>query len=241
MSARWLDWLFPPQARCMGCGSVRLPQAGPPLCPACRELAAKAALPKPFCAWCGYPAQGRPCLQCAAPQSQRLDWLTAPFAYRPPISSMIRRLKYGGWGQAVPFLAREMAGAWEACGQPPPELCAFVPMTSRRRGQRGGNHAELLCRELCRITGWPAAPVLTRVREGKHQAGLDRAQRRANVRKAFAASAQVKGRRVLIVDDVVTTCATMGDCARALRAAGAVWVGAAAAAVELKTVREKER
>lgn len=118
--------------------------------------------------------------------------------------------------------------AW--CSLEPPDCVVPVPLHRRRIAQRGFNPAVTLARELARTRGVPlAATALRRVRDTESQTGLGRAERRANVRAAFRARPGLPA-RVWLVDDVVTTGATLEECARALRRAGARQVVALCAA-----------
>jgi ComF family protein len=113
-----------------------------------------------------------------------------------------------------------------------------VPLHRRRVVQRGFNPAVMLARDLSRALGIPfAATALSRLRDTESQTGLGRAARRANVRGAFEARARVPA-HVWLVDDVVTTGATLEECAQALRRAGARHVVALCAA---RTVRLAQR
>ena len=112
-----------------------------------------------------------------------------------------------------------------------------VPLHAARLRRRGFNPAAALARDLARASAAPLAFALARVRDTPSQTGLGRAGRRANVRGAFRVSApsvfrasRICARCVWLVDDVVTTGATLEECARALRAAGAVRVVALCAA-----------
>lgn len=100
-----------------------------------------------------------------------------------------------------------------------------VPLHWRRRWQRGFNQSALLAAAIGRRYGIPVRTALRRVRATPTQAGLTNARRRSNVAGAFRArKAQVAGRRILLVDDVMTTGATAGACAVALKSAGARYV-----------------
>jgi ComF family protein len=114
------------------------------------------------------------------------------------------------------------------------DLVTAVPLYRWRFYPRGYNQAALLARQLRRHgLRAPLRRVLVRVRDTRPQVGLSRAARLANVRGAFRVRRpdDVRGRRVLLVDDVMTTGATAGACARALKAAGAKGVTVAVAAV----------
>jgi ComF family protein len=108
-----------------------------------------------------------------------------------------------------------------------------APLHWRRRWDRGFNQAELLARQVSRLTGIPLDRRLLRTRPTPPQAGLTAAERRTNVRGAFAAAgdkAAIRGKKLIVVDDVMTTGATLEACARALKRAGAADVAALALA-----------
>ena len=103
------------------------------------------------------------------------------------------------------------------------DLIVPMPLHWRKRWQRGFNQSELLAHEIGRRAGIPVKNALQRVRFTATQAGLTNAKRRLNVSGAFRAGRRswLEGKRVLLVDDVVTTGATAASCARAIKLAGA--------------------
>ena len=210
---RTLDLVFPP--RCAGCGSF-----GAFLCPAC--LAATPRAQPPRCAVCWMPGDGGVCRRCVdAPfafQSAR-----CPFVYAGAAREAVHALKYQGVSAIAEVMAGEMAeclGRW-----PPGEVGALVPvpLAGARRRSRGYNQSEALAGGLSRRSGLPLVRgLLVRRNAAPPQAGAaDEAARRANVADAFAVRRQgeVDG-SILLVDDVMTSGATLDACARALRAAG---------------------
>jgi ComF family protein len=110
------------------------------------------------------------------------------------------------------------------------DLIVPMPLHWRKRFSRGYNQSELLAREIARRWGLPVRKIVRRVKPTAPQAGLTNSKRRLNMRGAFATSADLQGMRVLLVDDVLTTGATAGACARVLKRAGASHVTVATVA-----------
>ncbi len=105
-----------------------------------------------------------------------------------------------------------------------------MPLHWKKRWSRGYNQSELLAKEIARRWGLPVSKMVRRTKATAPQAGLSNSKRRLNVRGAFAARKSVKGLRVLLIDDVLTTGATASACARVLKRAGASHVAVAAVA-----------
>jgi ComF family protein len=147
----------------------------------------------------------------------------------PPLSTLIHGFKYRHLVRHIRFLCaylrfrpdlREWASTFD--------ILIPVPIHATRKRERGYNQAEKIAREAARYLGLPvAAEALVRVRSTGTQTKLNREERGRNLEKAFACRKPeaVKGKRILIVDDVYTTGATTGRCAELLRAAGAADVG----------------
>ena len=152
--------------------------------------------------------------------------MRAALRYQEPTSSLIHRFKYEGCFALAEPLARCLSAAWPAWVQPP-DLIIPIPLHPRRKRRRGYNQSELLAAPLARDLGLPMNPRgLRRVRHTAPQVGLGPEERHDNVRGAFAADDSFTGRRVLLIDDVLTTGATMRAAAEALLAAGAASVSA---------------
>ncbi len=109
------------------------------------------------------------------------------------------------------------------------DIVTSVPIVNRRRRQRGYNQAELIARHVARGLTLPYRRLLVRVRTTQ-QIGKSREERLVHVGGAFVAKGNVVGQRILICDDVITTSATLNECARVLCDAGAASVWGAAAA-----------
>lgn len=144
----------------------------------------------------------------------------APYSYQPPVRSAVLRFKH----HARPQLARQFAAALAplACHLSwKPPCFVPVPLHPLRLVERGFNQSALLARALATHTRGMAQPrLLRRVRAVPTQSRLNRQQRQRNVGDAFAVMQRPIARRVLLVDDVVTTGATANSCIEALRSAG---------------------
>lgn len=222
-----LDLLLPPQ--CLSCRQV---VAAPgTLCGAC--FAKVRFLSTPCCAACGAPFEFDPggadalCGNCIR-ERPSYDRARAVFRYDDSSRSLILAFKHGDRIDAAPAYARWLARAGDALIADA-DLIAPVPLHWTRLFHRRYNQSALLANALARLAERPAAPdLLRRRRRTPSQGGLGRAERVRNVRGAFAvragSRAPVAGKRILLVDDVLTTGATVEACASALLKAGALAV-----------------
>ncbi len=202
-----LDLLFPP--KCPFCQRL-LHDPRAPLCPNCQ-----ASLP-----WLTGRAGER-----------RVDFTQgcwSPLAYQAQVREAVQRYKFA----PAPAYGRPFGLLMAQCVQDRPEMAAdlvtWAPLSRKRRRERGYDQGELLARAMAKRLGLPAVPTLVKARHTQPQSGLDSAEaRRANALGAYALlpGADVAGRHVLLADDVVTSGATLSECARTLLEAGAaeVW------------------
>lgn len=203
-----LDLLFP--AKCPFCGRV---QDGPGVCPACMET-----LP-----WTDEDHSLRELkggLLCAAPL-----W------YKDTVRESIRRFKFhNAVGAAVPLggliaqaAAERFSGGFDTV--------TWVPVSSKRLRKRGYDQSRLLAENACKLWGVKPECLLRKIRDNPAQSGLDSAAARwENTQGVYEAAGCASGKRVLLIDDVCSSGATLFSCSAALRAAGAAEIVCAAAA-----------
>lgn len=150
-------------------------------------------------------------------------------------ASAIKRMKFGGTSVAARPLGAALAERVARLRQPPFDLVCAVPMTARAIRERGYNQAELLAKHAAGELGLPYCGALTKIRETAEQHKLTGSDRKENVKGAFAADPNaVAGKRVLLIDDVVTTGATLSECTVTLCNAGAAAVFCATVASAVK-------
>lgn len=224
--ARWLvDVVYPPI--CAGCG-----RRGVWICERC--LARHGPIAGPLCDGCGMPTT-LPCMCRAMPLE--IDRFRAAFLYDDWVETAIHRFKYGDESARGRSLAMAMLPALQSFGS----LDALVPVSlhPRRLHERGYDQALILAAELADLSGVPLVEGLERTRHTSPQVGQGHAGRRENVRDAFALRrdhALRPGCRVALIDDVRTTGATLGECAKALLPLRPGFVGALTAATAIRGV-----
>jgi ComF family protein len=224
-----LDLVFP--ALCPVCEARLGPGRHDPLCAGCWDAVERLA--PPWCARCGRPAGGIDvtlgspwvCQGCVlAPPAY--DYARAAGVYAGPLRDAIVALKFGRRRTIVRPLGDLLIAQCVAMLPGLPDALVPVPLARARERDRGFNQARLVAERLALAVGAPVrAGWLARARNTVPQTDLSAVERRANVRGAFVAGSAVAGRHILLVDDVLTTGATVEECVRVLRAAGAARVG----------------
>jgi ComF family protein len=221
-----LDAVLP--ARCLGCGALVDRQGS--LCPSC--WSGIDFLGAPLCACCGMPfeqnvGEGALCGGCIG-RPPKFARARAVFRYDDSSRRLVLGFKHGDRLHGAPAYGKWMARAGAAL-LADASMIAPVPLHWTRLFRRRYNQSALLAAVLARESGVPLVPdLLIRRRRTPPQGRLSAVERRRNMRGAFALNKRfakrVGGRRVLLVDDVFTTGATVGACARVLLAAGAAGV-----------------
>ena len=216
--------LFPP--RCQACGTLQDSQ----ICETCRsEIEVVRA---PMCRCCGVPLDplaAGPSLCADCRSGRKFSGARSVGLHAGPLRQAIIRYKYHGrrrlagvFGEMLADLAR--ADGHDALPLPTASAVLPVPLHPARRRWRGFDQAELLCAPVAEALGIPVlTDALERVRDTTPQTSMRGKQRHENVRGAFEARKThlLKGRSFILVDDVFTTGATISECARMLRKAGA--------------------
>ena len=206
-----VDAVFPP--RCVSCRAF-----GRFVCGGCLARMVRAEHPR--CDVCWQPSAESPCQNCRRRQ-QAFTAVRSVYAFGGPARDLIHALKYSGLSAVAPLIGEEMAGLLLRWG-PGVSAIVPVPMGGSRERRRGYNQSALLAREIGRYTGIPVAGRALVRRAGPSQVEQpDEAARRANAKDAFAAGREPVSGGVLLVDDTMTTGATLDACARVLKSAGA--------------------
>jgi ComF family protein len=211
------DFFFP--QFCIGCG-----REGEVICPAC--IAKLPRLSPPFCSRCGLPQTGgKPCRDCAGLELA-IDGIRSPLIFQKLAREAVHQFKY----QNIRVMATSLAAVLhDYLTENPIDADMFipVPLHPRRLRERGYNQSLLLAHQLGRLCGTSVrSDILKRSVNTPPQARtVSSIERHHNMREAFTSlDGKVKGKRVLLIDDVSTSGATLDACASALKQAGALCV-----------------
>jgi len=227
-AARWGQELRHALApACVVCGITRAALRQDPLCAGCRADYFDPAVCRcpvcanPLAAPRGAPGAPSPCGRCLA-QPPHFDGTRVLGHHALPLDAMVGALKFHARldiGRALGVLPAQRAAGLAA------DAIVPLPLARERLRERGFNQAEEIARALGRELGLPVLPrVLMRRRRTPAQHSLPLSQRRTNVRGAFAACARLDAMRLLLVDDVLTTGATLDKAGACCKAAGALWI-----------------
>ncbi len=222
------DKLFPANFTCDICGRETFDDTN--LCPACRATVTyNDGLSCPVCG--RKTATEGVCLECKK-YSPSYDRAVSALVYADGGAALITKFKRGG-AYLKDALAELMI---VKCVQLDADCVTYIPMTARAERARGYNQAKLLAKEIAAMLGLPLLPLMKKIKDTPEQKQLTRRQRAENLKGCFSAKkAEVAGRSILVVDDVMTTGATAEAAASLLKRKGAAAVFVAtAASVEYK-------
>lgn len=182
-------------------------------------------MPAARCPQCALPSTGgEVCGRCLR-HPPAFDQTEAVYAYAFPLDTLVQQCKYRGGLELTALFAQALAG--QIRGRDSADLIVPMPLHPGRLGERGFNQAAEIARRLAEQLQLPwQASACTRVRDTPPQAGLDLKDRRRNLRNAFRCDANLADRRVALVDDVMTSGASLNELARTVKKAGAISVTA---------------
>jgi ComF family protein len=206
------DLLYPPVCACCG-------KAGARFCETCASQVMPIA--SPICETCGAPVRpGESCMECAE-HPPKFDKLRSWAAFSGPLREALHSLKYKsnlGLGEffAEPLVRILKTEAWDF------DAIIPIPLSKNHLRQRGYNQAQIIAKPISLLMGKILLEnAVVRIKETTSQVALSPQERYSNLRDAFLVNpAKLKARRVLVVDDVATTGATLNSCSEALKAAG---------------------
>ena len=228
MKAAVLDMLF--SRACEGCGAPMEEESGA-LCWDCRAQVNVVGFP--FCERCGDPIAGEASgpFECAGcrKMAPAFDWARSAVRYEGVAKACLRRFKYHAGIWLMEDLVDWLLALWKTCPQEvrAADFATCVPLYPKRERERGFNQSALLAKGLSRRIGIPfRGRLLWRLMPTATQTRLTAAQRLHNVKGVFSVPwpRRAEGARIVLVDDVMTTGATVNECARTLKAAGAASV-----------------
>jgi len=197
-----VNFFYPP--KCFGCGTLLALNSEEPVCAVCLAEIKRSGSGV-------FDAAG-----CRVVYSAK---------YENAAKNMIAEMKFRGGRRAAKFFALLMTDAFVSwSGGFVPDVITFVPLHRKRENERGFNQSEIISRNVSKILELPFRPMLRRIINTPSQREFDIVGRKKNVKDAFKfidSAIKINGKKVLLVDDVATTGATLTECAKTLSSAGA--------------------
>lgn len=230
-----LNIILPP--RCLLCGKILSGENG--LCEDC--FSKIKFISKPYCQSCGCPlpskTKAKTCATCVSDNKNPFRMQRARVYYDENSKPLLINFKFLDRTENAPFLARWLLAAGHDIWEQGVDILIPVPLHKTRLRHRKYNQAALLCKELSKLTGVPVDYTsLKRHKNTKPQVECSGSRRRNNVKNAFTvvSADKIKDKRVVIIDDIYTTGATLKECGFVLKTAGAKSVDALTVARVLK-------
>lgn len=218
---RFLDLVYPSGLTCVNCGAELVAETRYNLCASCTEKLPNLAEHRCKICGCEILNEADYCNNC-----QRFDHFfeanRAPLKYEGIATDLVKKLKFGNKQYIATELGKLMADEYLLANYNC-DIITFVPMSDKEKKERGFNQSELLAREVSKRLNLPLSSALKKVKETDTQKQLTAKERRENLKEVFGIfdKSEVKGKIVLLIDDVFTTGATVNECSRILKKAGA--------------------
>ncbi len=217
--------VFPENFTCSACGIEIPEQPGVILCGTCTSKLEPVTQP---CASCGGQLTGTHTSYCerCGDGEREFDRAYSAYSYTGPMRTLTVALKDGNCGYLARYLAEKMAAAIPEQGKKP-DFITYVPISAKKQGKRGYNQSALLAAELSALLRVPVREVLKKTEDTGAQKRLSAKERRQNLSGSIACTVKkggLKGKHILLADDVMTTGATAEECAHRLKKAGAARV-----------------
>ena len=230
----WLsEMIAPAEYRCLNCGREVFDGLG--FCNECKKTVVYNN--GKTCKRCGMSIEGAEdyCGNCAFERTY-FDRAYSAFCYEGAVRDVILRFKFGGLGNFARVFAKYLAFLVKEAGVEF-DVVTYAPMTKKSMKKRGYNQAQLLAKYFCDILecGEKLVDAIVKTKETEPQEQLGKAERKTNLVYAYDCVSDVKGKRVLVIDDVKTTGATLNECGRVLKKAGATCV----IGITIASAREK--
>ncbi len=197
----------------------------PPRCVFCQDILPEERAERGVCAACE-PALPRTDGATVLRSGDYFAFCLSPLLYQGAVRDSIRRYKFSGRSCYHRVYGGFLRDCLERYLPAPPDVVTWAPLSVRRRHGRGYDQAKLLAEEAAKLYGLRPVPLLKKVKHTTAQSSLGRAARGENVRGVYCArrNAPLSGKRILLVDDIITTGSTLSECSRVLLEAGAAEV-----------------
>jgi ComF family protein len=193
------------------------------VCAPCRASLPCAAT---YCPSCAAPNHVAICGACLRDKPQ-FDATLAAYQYQFPLDRLVQSFKFSANLALVDFFSDALARQVKHSGMLMPDMIVALPLANKRLASRGFNQSALIADVVGRLLNIKVAhSAMLRIRETPPQAGLSRALRLKNIKGAFDCAGNVDGKHIAVIDDVMTTGATLSEAAKVLKRAGAIKVDA---------------
>ena len=204
---------------CVLCGAR---VSGKLICPGCADDLPR--LPAERCPQCALPSHGGVLCGACLKKPPRFERCEAVYRYGFPLDALVRHCKYGGAQELAELFAEALVQ--RLADLPRPDLIVPMPLHPARLRERGFNQALEIARRLGDRLNLPCRHACRRLRDPPPQAGLDLKARRRNLRGAFVCDEDLNGKRIALLDDVMTSGSSLNELAQAAHRAGALEISA---------------